>query len=61
MHVQVGDKVWWRIRAGMFYRTLSGTLMSIDKKTNIASVNVQTQNVHGALRNVHVNLLTKKS
>ena len=59
MHVKVGDKVWWRIRAGMFYRTLSGTLMSIDK--DIASVEVHTQNVHGALKNVHVNLLRKKS
>jgi len=59
MEIKVDDKVWWRVRAGMFYRTLSGTVTEIDAD-NMASVSVQTQNIYGAIRRTHVNNLNLK-
>jgi hypothetical protein len=59
MNIKVGDMVWWRIRVGMFNRTLSGTVTEIDDK-NMASVSVQTQNIYGAIRRIHVNYLNLK-
>lgn len=58
MTIKKGDKVWWRIKAGMFFRTLSGTVEEIND--NIASVKVSTQNVHGAIYKKHVNHLNLK-
>jgi hypothetical protein len=52
-----GDKVYWRMRAGMYYRTLSGRIKSI--KDDIAVVEVHTQNIYGKNYNKHINDLTK--
>ena len=59
MNIKVGDTVWWRIRAGMYYRTLSGKVTEIDAD-NIASVEVNTQNIYGAIRKTHINNLNLK-
>jgi len=58
MTIKKGDKVWWRVKAGMYFRTVSGTVEEINN--DIATVCVQTQNVHGKQVNRNVNHLNKK-
>ena len=55
--LKVGDSVYWRIRVGMFNRTLGGKIESIaDGK---AVVCVQTQNTYGKRYTKSLGDLTK--
>lgn len=56
--IKVGDKVYWRKRMGVFLRTYSGKVESIDKK-GMATVPVQTQHIFGRRDRIHVSSLTK--
>jgi len=57
MDLNIGDKVYWRLRIGMFLRTLSGRITKIEN--SIATVCVNTQNTYNKEYNIHVNHLTK--
>jgi len=56
MTIQVGDHVYWKIRVGMFYRTISGIVESI--KGNTANVRKTTQKDWGYVEK-DINGLTK--
>jgi hypothetical protein len=55
--IKVGDSVYWRIRVGMFNRTLGGKVEEIND--GIATVSVQTQNIYGKRYKKSVGDLTK--
>jgi hypothetical protein len=57
--IQKGDKVYFRVRVGMFLRTLSGTVLEVDEKKYEASVEVHTQNIYGKKYNIHLSRLHK--
>lgn len=56
-NLNIGDKVYWKIRVGIFYRTLSGKIINIENE--IATITAQTQNTYGKQYKKHVNTLTK--
>jgi ribosomal protein L35AE/L33A len=55
--LKVGDSVYWRMRVGMFSRTLSGKITKIEGNT--AMVEVHTQNIYGAEYKKKLSTLTK--
>lgn len=55
--IKVGTGVYWRMRVGMFMRTLSGTVEEIND--NIATVIVNTQNTYGKRYKKSIGSLTK--
>ena len=55
--IKVGDSVYWRIRLGMFTRTLGGKVLEINE--GIATVAVQTQNIYGKPYKKAIGDLTK--
>lgn len=56
--LKIGDSVYWRMRVGMFSRTLSGTITEINGDT--ATVNVLTQHIHNQPYKKKLRNLTKK-
>jgi len=57
--IKTGDKVYFRVKAGMFPRTLSGTVLEINEKEYEATVEVHTQNIWGKKYNIHLSRLHK--
>jgi hypothetical protein len=57
MDFKEGDKVYWRLRIGMFLRTLSGVITKVEG--DIATVIVNTQNIWGKEYHQHISTLTK--
>lgn len=55
--INIGDKVYWGIRIGMFRRTLSGEVIEIND--DVATVSVQTQNIYGKHYKKNIGCLTK--
>ena len=55
--IKVGDSVYWRLRVGMFMRTLGGRVEEIND--GIAVVSVSTQNIYGKRYKKSVGDLTK--
>ena len=56
-NIKVGDSVYWRIRIGMFTRTLGGKVEEI--QDGIATVSVSTQNIYGKRYKKSIGDLTK--
>jgi transcription elongation factor len=58
-HIKIDDLVWWKIRIGYFYRTLSGRVTKINN--NIATVKLNTQNGFGKNKYISINKLNIKT
>ena len=57
--LKIGDSVYFRVKAGMFPRTLSGKIVEINEKDYKATVEVHTQNIYGKNYNIHLSRLHK--
>ena len=54
---KIGDKVYWRLKMGIFNRTYSGRITNI--KDNKATVKLENQNSYGKVMTISLNKITK--